>query len=109
MEYAHWWGPHWHWLWIVPFLFMILMIVCATRMIRCAGRWRRNPGHRTGWMPLGWCKPGRDAMAGWWAETPGQILDRRYASGEITKEQYEKMKRDIESSRLQMGLGEERS
>ena len=29
------------------------------------------------------------------AETPLEILKRRYASGEITKEQYEAMKRDV--------------
>jgi uncharacterized membrane protein len=30
------------------------------------------------------------------SETAHQILGRRYASGEITKEQYEQMKLDIE-------------
>ncbi|MDA8124213.1 MAG: SHOCT domain-containing protein [Deltaproteobacteria bacterium] len=30
-------------------------------------------------------------------ETPGEILKRRYAAGEITKEQFETMKRDLES------------
>lgn len=29
------------------------------------------------------------------AETPLEILKRRYASGEVTKEQYEAMKRDV--------------
>jgi putative membrane protein len=29
------------------------------------------------------------------SDTPLEILKRRYASGEITKEQYEAMKRDI--------------
>ena len=29
------------------------------------------------------------------AETPLEILKRRYALGEITKEQYESMKRDV--------------
>jgi uncharacterized membrane protein len=36
-----------------------------------------------------------------WSETPRQILDRRCASGEITKEQYEQIKRDIESGQPQ--------
>lgn len=30
------------------------------------------------------------------AETPLEILKRRYAQGEITREQYEEMKRDLE-------------
>jgi len=30
-------------------------------------------------------------------ETPMEILKKRYAKGEITKEQFEKMKRDLES------------
>jgi putative membrane protein len=29
------------------------------------------------------------------APTPRTILDRRYAAGEITKEQYDQMKRDL--------------
>lgn len=29
------------------------------------------------------------------AESPGEILKRRYARGEITKEQFEEMKKDI--------------
>lgn len=97
MEYAHWLGPHWHWFWIVPFLFMIVMIVCAARMIRCAKGWRKDHGRLSGWAPLGRCKPGQDSMARWWVVTPVQILDRRYARGEITKEQYEQMKCDIET------------
>jgi len=105
MEYTHWWGPHWFW--IVPFLFMILMIVCATRMMRCAAGWRRVRGQRTGWMPLGWCKPGKDSVAYRWVETPREILDRRYANGEITKEQYEQMKRDIESSSRSRSSGQQ--
>ena len=31
------------------------------------------------------------------APTPRTILDRRYAAGEITKEQYDQMKRDLAS------------
>lgn len=98
MEYAHWWGPHWHWSWIVLVLFMILVFVCVGRMVRCSVGWRRVRAHRTGWMPFGWCKSGRDLMSRRWVETPRDILDRRYANGEIAKERYEQMKCDIESS-----------
>ena len=90
MEYAHCWGTHFHWFWIVPFLFMILMVICAFRMFR-----RRGVGYRAGWFPFGCCSPGRGPMERWSGETPDQILDRRYAAGEITKEQYDQMKRDI--------------
>lgn len=96
MDYAHWWGLHWFW--VVPFLFMILMIVCAGRMVWRAGKRRRYPEFRPGWMSPGWCRPAEDSMARRWMETAREILDRRYASGEITKERYEQMKCDIESS-----------
>jgi hypothetical protein len=46
-------------------------------------------------------------MAYWWSETPFQILDRRYASGEITKQQYEEMRHDFEPSPSHSGLGDE--
>jgi len=36
-------------------------------------------------------------MAYRWSETPLQILDRRFASGEITKEQHEQMRSDFET------------
>lgn len=42
----------------------------------------------------GCCGPMR-----WTCESPRDILDRRYASGELTKEQYEAMRRDLEQSR----------
>jgi len=46
-------------------------------------------------------------MAYRWSETPFQILDRRYASGEITKEQYEQMRSDLETSPSNSESGEE--
>lgn len=67
----------WHgfpWMWIFPFTFLIVAIVFLAFMFR-------------GTSPFGWGSP---------RETPRQILDRRYASGEITKEQYEEMKRSLE-------------
>jgi len=106
MEYAHVWGPHTHWFWIIPFLFMILMIFFATRMARRADAWRSGVGpHGRG--RFGCWDPGCGPMARWWSETPMQILDRRYANGEITKEQYEEMRHDFESNPPNSGSGDE--
>jgi putative membrane protein len=95
MVCAQWFGPHLHWFWVIPLVFMILMLVFAVFMIRRMGTWRWGDGRHHGWGPFGWWDPGH-APVGRWSETPRQILDRRYASGEITKEQYDQMKRDID-------------
>lgn len=94
MDCTQWWGPGFHGLWIFPLIFMILMVVFAVFMIRRAGSWSSGHGQNHGWGPFGWWGPGHGPM-GRWSETPREILDRRYASGELTKEQYEQMKRDI--------------
>jgi putative membrane protein len=97
MEFAHGGWPHFHWFWIVPCLFMILMFVCAAFSIRRACARRYAPGNPAGWRLFG-CHPSRQGpMENGWSEAAHQILDRRYASGEITKEQYQQMKRDIET------------
>lgn len=89
-----WWGPPMHWFWVVPLVFMILMVVFVAFAVRRAGDWRS--GHGQGGVPWqGWGpSDGPRARMGT-GETPRQILDRRYASGELTKEQYEQMKRDL--------------
>ena len=46
-------------------------------------------------------------MAYRWSETPFQILDRRYAGGEITKEQHEQMRSDLETGPSNSESGEE--
>jgi putative membrane protein len=106
MEYTHLWGPNTHWFWIIPFLFMILMIVFATRMARRTDAWPCGVG-RIGRGRFGYWEPGQGPMARWWSEAPCQILDRCYASGEITKEQYEQMRHDFESSPSHSGSGNE--
>lgn len=97
MEYAQWWEPHLHWFWIVLCLFMILMLVCAAYRIRRAGGSRWGTGRRTLWVPFGCCAPRRGPTAGSRIRTWQQVLDRRYAAGEIKSEEYEQIKRDIES------------
>ena len=96
------WGSHLHWFWIMPFLFMILMFVFAIRMIRRTGNSQWCFGNRTGWKPFDEWKSGQGSTVCWWPETPLQVLNQRYASGEITKAQYEQMKRDIDSQSLEI-------
>ena len=100
MEHTHLLGTHGHWFWIVPLLFMIVMFVFGSFMCRRMGAQRRRLAY-AGRGRFDCCGPGRVFRSDWWSETPGQILDRRYASGEITKEQREQMKRDFESSPTQ--------
>lgn len=98
MEHVYCWGPHFHWFWLIPPLFFVLMLVFACRMFRRVGIRRSGAGRRVGWQPFGCCgfdpsrsEPGSDL-------TPSQILDRRYASGEITKEQFIQLKRDLDEN-----------
>jgi len=75
MEPYHWWWPGFGFMWIFPLLFLIVVIVFLFR-----GPWRS------------WRGNGRGERR----ETPREIIDRRYANGEITKEQHEEMKQRLE-------------
>jgi putative membrane protein len=71
--------------------------------------WHYGPG---GWFPFVWIFPMLFLLAlvlllgrrrPWWGERGGdsgpsarEILDRRYARGEITREQYQQLRRDLE-------------
>jgi uncharacterized membrane protein len=70
--------------WIVPLLFLVCMGGMVFMMFAKGGcmRMRRR------------FADGRDAKR----ETAAEVLDRRFACGEITLEQYEEMKRDLEAS-----------
>jgi putative membrane protein len=103
MEHAHLFGTHGHWFWIVPILFMIVMMVLWSFGCRRMGGWRRRPAY-AGRGRFDCCGAIRDPRSSYWPETPAQILDRRYASGEITKEQREQMKRELDSSLSQNGM-----
>jgi putative membrane protein len=67
------------WMWIFPFLFFLFMMGMMGMF------WWR--GFRRPWTGMGH-----------FHETPRQILDRRYASGEVTQQQYEEMKRNLATS-----------
>lgn len=80
MDCMQWWGPQSHWFWIFPAFFMILFVTFIVFMFR------RMAGH--GWDHAPWNRPSG-------SETARHVLDRRYAAGEISKDQYDAMKRDI--------------
>jgi putative membrane protein len=71
--------------WIVPLLFLVCMGGMMIMMFAKGG-----------------CMGMRHGFAGGPEEkrdTAGEVLDRRFARGEITREEYEEMKRDLEASR----------
>ena len=105
MECTHWLGSHMHWFWIMPLLFMILMLVFATLLSRRTRSWRCCAGPRSR-REFPWGTLEKGPTANWCSETPHQILDQRYARGDLTKDQYEQMKRDIESSSPHSGPGD---
>jgi putative membrane protein len=65
------------WMWIFPLLFFLVMIGMMGFL------WRRGS------------RPWGGMMGDHQHETPRQILDRRYAGGELTKEQYDEMRRNL--------------
>lgn len=62
------------WMWIFPVLFLIICVLFLSRMMGGWSMWgdRKSP------------------------ESAREILDRRYARGEISREVYAQMKKDLE-------------
>ncbi len=70
-----WWGPF-PMMWIFPLIFLVVMVIFLFRgngWPMCGGR-RMNDRE----------------------ESVKEILDRRYARGEISREEYQQMKKDLE-------------
>lgn len=76
MNALGWCGSGMNWMWVFPALFVLMMLGVMVMF------WRR------GFLP--WCGLGHYEH-----ETPRQILDRRYSSGDITKEQYDEMRHSL--------------
>lgn len=75
----YWNGGGWGWMafgWLLMAAFWVLVIVGAVAVVRWANA-RGTPGPSDS------------------AKTPVEILRRRYAAGELSKEQFEAMKRDV--------------
>ncbi len=74
------------WWWIIPAIMILMMGLCFVMMRRRMGSMMCGPSSR---------------MSGDWhwgrhSESAKEILDKRYARGEIGKEEYEDKKKDIE-------------
>lgn len=74
--------PEWETWWFVPLAIMALMILLCIFMCR-----------RMGCFSM--CRPHDQPPAGKTGEPPLDILKHRYASGELTRDQFEQMKKDI--------------
>ena len=86
------WAPHVHGFWIVPFLFIVLMLVFVAARRRRSNDRRWDPR----WRACSLWGPGWGPMTSGWPTEPFHILASRYARGEITQEQYEQMRGNIE-------------
>jgi putative membrane protein len=74
------------WWWIIPVAMIIMMALCFFMM-----------RGRMGWMMCGpSSRTFSDSFGSGRSESAREILDKRYARGEIGKEEYEERKKDIE-------------
>jgi len=74
---AYGWGYGWGWMLVIPLAFLVLIGVGAYYLITESARTNRSASSQP--------------------ERPLEILKERYAKGEITREEYLKMKRELES------------
>ncbi len=77
------WMWPWGGMWIYPMIMCVVMIIFLFVFL---GRWGCRPPW---WGPSGHHRESGDS------ETALEILKKRYAKGEITKEEFEQMKKDI--------------
>ncbi len=75
--YGPWGG--FPWMWIFPLIFLIFLIVMLGFFFR-GGSFPMCGGHEA---------QGKDTSA-------RELLDQRYARGEISREEYQQMKKDLE-------------
>ncbi len=80
MDPTSWWGHGFGFMWLIPLFFFVVFIFFMRGMFG-----RSSPGCGS---------HGGNAKH---QESAREILDKRFAKGEITKHEYEEMKRTLES------------
>ena len=83
--WGHMWGPMWFFPMVMPIVMLVVLIVVIYLIF---GR---------GGFCAPWHGPTRYYDQDLSVESPSDILKRRYAKGEITKDEFEQMKRDLQS------------
>jgi putative membrane protein len=83
MPYQYCWAGG---MWVLPFFFFAGFVVLMVLFIFLFGR-RNFVGQ--------WRYPGKDVSVEAGGETALDILKKRYAKGEISKEEFEQMRKDI--------------
>jgi len=78
-----WWGPMWFFPMVIPIIMLVAMVLCLYFMFGRGGS--RPPWHNTD----------RPYSHGGEDESALDILRKRYAKGEISKDEFEQMRRDI--------------
>ena len=76
------------WWWIIPIVMIIMCALCFFMMRRRMGCIMCGPSSR---IP-------NDSTWTAGSQSPREILDKRYARGEIGKDEYEQKKKDIEGT-----------
>jgi putative membrane protein len=78
MDPTQWWGHGFGFMWLIPLLFFVVFIFFMRGM---CGQGSFGSGSHGGNTPP--------------RESAREILDKRFAKGEITKEEYEEMKNSL--------------
>ncbi len=79
-----WWGPMWFFPMVIPIIMLVAMMLCLYFMFGRGGF--RPPWHHTDRFY---------GQGGQESESALEILKKRYARGEINKEEFEQIRRDI--------------
>ncbi len=79
-----WWGPMWFFPMLMPVIMLVVLLLCLYFIF---GRGGFRPPWHNGDRPYSHGGDGESAL---------DILKKRYAKGEITKDEFEQMRRDIQ-------------